>query len=280
MEIKEISWQEIDDKIEKIKKEWKGAKIWGVPKNGLILSLRTGFNEDDIEKADVILDDIIDSGNTKQRIVSIFPSKPFVALYEKKEENVWYKFPWETQENDIEQNIVRILEYIGEDAKREGLIETPKRIVKSWDKLYGGYKQSPKGILSKVFTQKYDEIVLLKNIELYSTCEHHLLPFYGKAHIAYIPNGKVVGISKLARLLECFSRRLQIQERLCNEVVDALEENLKPKGGACIIEAQHFCMTSRGIEKQNSVMTTSALRGAFREKQEAREELLNLIRGD
>jgi GTP cyclohydrolase I len=280
MEIKEISWQEIDDKIEKIKKEWKGAKIWGVPKNGLILSLRTGFNEDDIEKADVILDDIIDSGNTKQRIVSIFPSKPFVALYEKKEENVWYKFPWETQENDIEQKIVRILEFIGEDAKREGLIETPKRIVKSWDKLYGGYKQSPKGILSKVFTQKYDEIVLLKNIELYSTCEHHLLPFYGKAHIAYIPNGKVVGISKLARLLECFSRRLQIQERLCNEVVDALEENLKPKGGACIIEAQHFCMTSRGIEKQNSVMTTSALRGAFREKQEAREELLNLIRGD
>ena len=176
--------------------------------------------------------------------------------------NEWIKFPWE-KDAGIEENIVRILQFIGEDPKREGLLDTPKRVVRSWDKLYGGYKENPKDILKTTFNENYDEMVLLKDIELYSTCEHHLLPFYGKIHIAYIPDKKVVGISKLARLAECFSRRLQIQERLVNQIADALQEILQPKGVAVICEAKHFCMTSRGIEKQNSNMITSALRGAF-----------------
>ena len=178
------------------------------------------------------------------------------------------------------ENLVKeLLIKIGEDPNREGLQETPARFTKAFKFLCAGYHDKPSMILSKIFSEKYDEIVLLKDIELYSTCEHHLLPFFGKCHIAYIPDGKVVGISKLARLMECFARRLQIQERLCNQIVDALEENLKPLGSACIIEAQHFCMTSRGIQKQNSKMITSALRGVFKEKGESRAELMRLING-
>lgn len=173
--------------------------------------------------------------------------------------------------------IKQIIKDIGEDPQREGLIDTPDRIIRSWDTLYGGYKMDPKEILSKVFAQKYDEMVLLKDIEIYSTCEHHMLPFIGKAHIAYIPNGKVVGISKLARLAECFARRLQIQERLTDQIVEAIEDHLNPKGVACVIEAKHFCMCARGVAKQHSSMTTSALRGAFLEKPEARQEFMRLI---
>lgn len=175
-------------------------------------------------------------------------------------------------------HIEEILKQIGENPQREGLMDTPKRFEKAFKFLCAGYKENPEQILSKKFHEKYDEIVLLKDIELYSTCEHHLLPFFGKCHIAYIPNGQVVGISKLARLMECYARRLQIQERLCNEIVDAIQKELKPVGAACIIEAQHFCMTSRGIQKQNSKMVTSALRGVFKEKGETRAELMRLIK--
>lgn len=165
---------------------------------------------------------------------------------------------------------------------REGLRETPKRVVKSFMELYGGYALDPKKILGTTFRQEgyaYDEMVLLKNIELYSTCEHHMLPFYGRAHVAYIPNGnRVVGLSKLARLVDAFSRRLQIQEKLTNQIADAINEILEPQGAAVVIEAKHHCMCSRGVGKQNSSMTTSALRGVFKDKVEVRQEFLNLIK--
>lgn len=174
--------------------------------------------------------------------------------------------------------VSKLLYEIGEDVQRSGLIDTPKRVVKSWDQLFSGYNQQPKDVLT-VFDEKYDEIILLKNIELYSMCEHHMLPFIGKAHVAYIPNGKsIVGISKLARLVEIFARRLQIQERIGMQVTQALMELLEPQGAACIIEAQHLCMQMRGVEKQNSVMVTSDLKGVFRDNAEARNELLNLIK--
>lgn len=179
----------------------------------------------------------------------------------------------------MENLVKQLLIKIGENPDREGLKETPSRFTKAFKFLCSGYEENPSEILSKTFTQQYDEIVLLKDIELYSTCEHHLLPFFGRCHIAYIPDGKVVGISKLARLMECYARRLQIQERLCNQIVEAIEINLKPKGSACVIEAQHFCMSSRGIQKQHSKMVTSAIRGAFKDKIEAREELMRLISG-
>lgn len=184
-----------------------------------------------------------------------------------------------TISQEIEDKLKDILTYIGEDVNREGLIETPYRIVKSWDKLYGGYNQNSNDILSTTFIEgKCDEMIILKDIEFYSTCEHHFLPFFGKIHIGYIPNDKVVGVSKLARLVEIYARRLQIQERLTTQIADDIENILNAKGVIVISEAQHFCMTARGVEKQKSKMITSAIRGAF-EKTEARNEFMQLVKG-
>jgi GTP cyclohydrolase I len=181
----------------------------------------------------------------------------------------------------VKKALQEILGYLGEDLNREGLKDTPDRIIKSWDRLFGGYLQDAADILTTFEEDNvipHDQIILLKDIEFYSTCEHHFLPFVGKAHVAYIPNDRVVGISKLARIVEIYSRRLQIQERVGNEVSEVLMTKLNAKAAACIIEAKHFCMTCRGVEKQNSVMVTSSLRGLFLEKFETRQELLNLIR--
>ena len=181
----------------------------------------------------------------------------------------------------VKKAITEILLYLGENIDREGLKDTPDRIVKSWDRLFGGYLQDPAEVLTTFEEDNvipHNQIILLKDIEFYSTCEHHFLPFVGKAHVAYIPRDKVVGISKLARIVEIYSRRLQIQERVGNEVSQALMDKLNALGAACIIESKHFCMTCRGVEKQNSVMVTSSLRGAFLEKMETRQELLNLIK--
>jgi GTP cyclohydrolase I len=185
--------------------------------------------------------------------------------------------------NKVIESVKSLLEYIGEDPSREGLLDTPKRVLKSYDKLFGGYAMDPKKILQTGFTEMSDEMILLKNIEFYSTCEHHMLPFFGKIHVAYIPANsdamqcKVVGISKLARLVECFARRLQIQERLVNQIADSLVDCLGAAGVMVVAEAQHMCMTARGVEKQSSVMVTSAIRGVFK-KPETRTEFLNLIK--
>ena len=176
-------------------------------------------------------------------------------------------------------NIRRILEYIGENPNREGLVETPKRILKSYDRLFGGYKQKPEDLLKTFEEGACSEMVVLKDIQFYSTCEHHMLPFFGVAHVAYIPNGKVVGISKLARLVDMYARRMQIQERIGTQVVDTIMSLLDAKGAACIIQAQHFCMTARGVENQTAKMVTSALRGAFLENATTRMEFMQMIRG-
>jgi len=175
--------------------------------------------------------------------------------------------------------VTKIIEHIDPEPYREGLVDTPDRIIRSWDKLYAGYKTDPGSIMTVFENEGCDQIVLLKNIELYSMCEHHMLPFFGKAHVAYIPDEKIIGISKLARLVDIYARRLQIQERIGLQVVSTLMQYLKPKGAACVIEAKHMCMMMRGVGKQNSVMTTSSLRGAFLDKPEAREELMQLIKG-
>jgi len=179
----------------------------------------------------------------------------------------------------MEQNIKDIISAIGDDPYREGLIDTPSRVVKSWKELYSGYNQSPEEILKRTFdADGYDQLIILKDIEFYSTCEHHMLPFFGKAYIGYIPNSRVVGISKLARLVDCFARRLQIQERLTKQIAEAINEHLNPLGVAVLIEAKHLCMISRGVSKQNSVMVTSELIGCMR-NQEARNEFLKLAKG-
>lgn len=168
---------------------------------------------------------------------------------------------------------------IGENPDREGLLQTPKRIVKSWEELYSGYGKKASDILTTFSADGYDQIIVLKDIELYSMCEHHMLPFYGKAHVGYLPNpkGKIVGISKLARLVDIYARRLQIQERIGEQVVADLMSLLNPLGAICVIEATHMCMRMRGVGKQNSTMVTSAVTGVFRNEPDVRNEFYNLI---
>jgi len=177
----------------------------------------------------------------------------------------------------LKDNYFSILDLVGEDVKREGLIKTPERAAKAVKFLLNGYDQDPVAILKKaLFKEEYDEMVIVKDIDFYSMCEHHLLPIFGKAHIAYIPNGYIVGLSKLPRIVEVFARRLQVQERLTSQIVEAINDTLKPLGVAVVIEAYHMCMMMRGVQKQNSITTTSAFKGAFR-RQETRNEFLKLI---
>lgn len=181
--------------------------------------------------------------------------------------------------NALKSNYEQILKHIGEDPNREGLIKTPERAAKAVQFLTQGYQQDALAVIhSAMFTEDYNEMVIVKDIEVYSQCEHHLLPFFGKAHIAYIPNKKIVGLSKLPRVVDIFARRLQVQERLTHEILDCIQEALNHHGAAIVIEARHMCMMMRGVQKQNSVTTTSAFTGQFREA-ETRSEFMKLIRG-
>lgn len=178
----------------------------------------------------------------------------------------------------ISGHYLEVLKEIGEDPKREGLLKTPERVAKSIQYLTHGYEVDPAAILrSAMFREDYSQMVLVKDIEVYSLCEHHMLPFFGKAHVAYIPDGQIVGLSKVPRVVDAFARRLQVQERLTNEIRDCIQETLKPLGVAVVIEASHLCMQMRGIQKQNSVTTTSAFTGIFLSDHRTREEFIKLI---
>jgi GTP cyclohydrolase I len=175
----------------------------------------------------------------------------------------------------VREMIVRL----GEDPDREGLVRTPARVEKAMQFLVKGYKEDPEALLRKaLFTVSYDEMVIVKDIEMFSLCEHHLLPFFGKVHVAYIPNGKVMGLSKIPRLIEIFSRRLQIQERLTTQIAEAIQRAVEPQGVGVVIEARHLCMMMRGVEKQHSSAVTSSMLGCFRNEEETRSEFLSLIR--
>lgn len=288
----------IVNKVVKMINITKYKNIYGIPKNGLIIasmiSNKLGVpivDKKDIQKNNtLIVDDILDSGNTilkyqeKADCLVIFSKKkklPDGVLYcykfVKKDE--WVSWFWEEDIQDKEEVVRRQIQQIGEDCNREGLLDTPARVIRSYDKLYGGYKQRPEDVLKTTFSCEYDEIILLRDIPLYSTCEHHLLPFVGKCHIGYIPGecGKVIGVSKLARLMEVFARRMQIQEKLTMQIGTALVKSLKPKAVGVIIQASHMCMTARGVEKPGSSMVTSYMYGAFKTEASAREELLRLI---
>ena len=179
----------------------------------------------------------------------------------------------------MEQHVRSILSLLGEDPDREGLKKTPSRVTQALAFLTRGYGMDPDKVINDaVFREDYEEMIVQKDIDFFSLCEHHLLPFFGKAHVGYIPHGKIVGVSKLARLVDVFARRLQVQERLTNQIATTIMEKLKPLGVAVVIEAEHLCMRMRGVEKQNSLIITSALLGAFRTRQETRNEFMNLIR--
>lgn len=271
-------------------------RIFAVPRGGVpaaylviscLLAADDGIHPilvDDWMRADVIIDDIIDSGATKAK----FPGKPFFALVDKQQQDKdlgWVVFPWEVTLNGdddegVEDNIRRLLQWVGEDPNREGLLETPKRVAKAWKHWCQGYHQDPAEVL-KTFedgAEKTDEMVIVRNIELYSHCEHHMAPFFGVAHIAYIPDKRIVGLSKLARVADIFAQRLQVQERLTNQIADCINDTLEPLGVGVVIEAKHFCMCSRGVNKQGSTTITSALRGAIKDKPAARAEFLSLTK--
>jgi GTP cyclohydrolase I len=179
----------------------------------------------------------------------------------------------------MEKLIRELLVKLGENPNREGLEKTPERVMRSLQFLTQGYTQDIDSIINDaIFNEDCDDMIIIKNIEFYSMCEHHMLPFYGKCHIGYIPTGKIFGVSKLARLVDCFARRLQIQERLTNQVAQVILDNIQPEGVGVVMEAQHMCMTMRGVEKQGSLMVTSAMLGSFRSEQATRAEFLNLIK--
>jgi GTP cyclohydrolase IA len=175
--------------------------------------------------------------------------------------------------------VQHILRMIGENPEREGLLDTPARVVKSWNELYSGYKMDPKKILSRTFDRgTYDQMIVLSDIDFFSTCEHHMLPFFGVAHVAYIPGKRVVGLSKLARLVECFARRLQIQERMTEQIAVAINDHLKPRGVAVVVKGKHSCMISRGVNKNRGVMTTSSIRGLFKTDPKSRAEFMEHVK--
>ncbi len=178
---------------------------------------------------------------------------------------------------ELKANFTNVISLLGENAEREGLVKTPERAAKAMKFLTSGYSMNPKEILEgAMFKEDYKEMVIIKDIELYSLCEHHMLPFFGKAHIAYIPNGHIVGLSKIPRVVDVFARRLQVQERLTEQILDCINDTLEPQGVAVVIEASHMCMMMRGVQKQNSTTTTSGFRGAFKESN-TRNEFLKLI---
>src|SRR5690349_21397141 len=179
----------------------------------------------------------------------------------------------------FEELVKEMIVRLGEDPEREGLVRTPERVHKAYEHLTRGYQEDPQAMLKKaLFTVTYDEMVIVKDVEMFSLCEHHMLPFFGKVHVAYIPNGKVIGLSKIPRLIEMFSRRLQIQERLTTQIAETIQKVIEPQGVGVVIEARHLCMMMRGVEKQHSSAVTSSMLGCFRHEEETRTEFLSLIR--
>lgn len=264
-------------------------KCYAIPRGGIpaALAVQSHLKKvnitlvDDPAEADLFIDDIIDSGATAEEYMGKY-SKPVYALINKREDLVypylWVVFPWEgNSSGSIEDNIRRLLQYVGENPSREGLLETPARVAKAWKHWCGGYEKDAASIL-KVFedgANHYDQMVLVKDIPIYSHCEHHLAPIIGTVSIGYIPNGRIVGLSKLSRLADMFARRLQVQERLTVQIADALNTELQPLGVGVIIKARHLCMESRGVCQQGHHTVTSALRGVMLEDK-ARAEFLTL----
>ena len=269
-----ITWKEVFERANKIKSKYpKDTKYWGVPRGGQVVAGILGNAVDTVEEADVIVDDLIDSGATLEKFKKY--NKPFEVLIDKRIEyqNQWLVFSWETNEGGIEDNITRLLQYFGEDVNREGLIETPKRYVK----FFKEFLSPPEWNCTTFESEDYDEMIVQTNIPFYSLCEHHIAPFFGYGHIAYIPDGKIVGLSKLARTLETYSRRLQNQERITTQVAEFLQEKLNPKGVAVVLTAKHMCMEMRGVKKHDTYTTTSKMIGFFKDDYKARTEFLKLI---
>ncbi len=271
-----ITWEQINKRADRIRKKYPEAKFWGIPRGGQVVAGILGNAVDNINDCDVIVDDIIDSGATKERYIKY--DKPIEVLIDKRNEftNEWLVFPWENSEGDIDDNITRVLQYFGEDVEREGLKETPKRYIKFLKE----FLNPPEWNCTTFEGEGYDEMIIQTGIPFHSLCEHHIAPFFGYGTIAYIPNKRIVGLSKLARTLETFARQLQNQERITTQVAEFLMEKLEPRGVAVQLTAKHMCMEMRGVKKHNTWTTTTKLTGRFKEDNSVRMEFLNGIRNE
>lgn len=278
-----MEWAEVWQRASAIKNSHRGF-AYGIPRGGAIVAGIMGNAIDCWEKADYIVDDIYDSGKTAERYSKMTGKEIAFLVDKRKKEDAdlgWVVFPWEKRDetSDVEDTVIRQLEFIGEDPTREGLLETPKRVLKALRELTGGYAQDPCSILNKTFNVACDEMVIVKDIEYWSLCEHHMLPFHGTATVAYIPSGSVVGLSKIPRVVEAYARRLQVQERLTNQIANAVDEALDPLGVAVVVTGSHLCCAMRGAKKAVT-MKTSALRGLLKEDGDARAEFLKLAGSD
>lgn len=268
-----IIWKEIIQRVDKLDKN---LKYYGVPRGGQYIAAMLN-PVDTIDEADVIIDDLIDSGTTQNKYKQY--NKPFIGLFNKQTEEElkgkWLIFPWEQKDKiPVEENFVRILEYLGEDPNREGLRDTPKRYIKFLKEFL-----KPKEFNFTTFdAEGTDEMIIQTNIPFYSLCEHHIAPFFGVANVAYIPNGKIVGLSKLARTVDLYANRFQNQERITTQIAERLQKELQPKGVAVTLKAQHLCMCMRGVKKHDTWTHTSKMIGAFKQDQKARNEFLSLIK--
>jgi len=265
--------------------------VYGVPRGGTFVAMALdsydGFEiVNTIDAADLVVDDIIDSGETLKRYSLKYPNKPLFALIDKKRivthaDLGWICFPWEQGEVEGSAGpidaVVRMLQFIGEDVTRDGLLDTPKRVVKALAEMTSGYREDSKEILSKQFDIDHDEMIVLSGIRFTSLCEHHMLPFSGFATVGYIPKERIVGISKLARLVECFARRLQVQERMTNQIAEAVQEELDPLGVGVVIKARHECMGCRGVTKPEAKMITSRMTGLLMDHNRARSEFMSFV---
>ena len=275
----EVTWR-VQELMERIQKGDYTSGVYGIPRGGSIVSgLLPWMPADAPEMAGVIVDDIYDSGATAKRWEEATGKKVLclVDKRDKRDEDLgWVVFPWEEKDetSDAEDTVIRQLEFIGEDPTREGLRETPKRVLKAMKEMTSGYQANPQEILSKTFSDVCDEMVVVDRIGYWSLCEHHMLPFYGTATVAYLPKDRVVGLSKIPRLVEALSRRLQVQERLTEQIAKTIQQILEPRGVGVLVEGNHLCCAMRGAKTPVS-MKTSCLLGEFREP-EVRAEFLAL----
>lgn len=290
----EVTWAEVSAAVDLLALRQKPCAVYGVPRGGVTpaVMLAERWSVPMLAKPEpgcLIVDDLIDSGKTMKRVTDAHPGCTFDALFRKPhspaggqvERSGWLVFPWEGSESGPEDAVRRLLQFVGEDPDRDGLLDTPRRVVKAYAEMTSGYGVDVGAILNVQFEQDehYSGIVLLRDIPFHSNCEHHLLPFSGHAHVAYIPgeDGRIVGLSKLARLVDAYARRLQVQERMTVQIVDALVEHLNPSAAACIIRANHLCMSLRGVNKDTGGMVTSELRGGFFHSAQARSELMSML---
>ncbi len=295
-EVIDVSWEAFRTECsEMLKGKPKGfSKVYGIPTGGFFVaqelarqsegSLTWIIESPSDPKKVWVVDDLVDSGATLRGWVE----DGFIvdALYRKSTSpkhiavdattlDGWIKFPWEHDSSPTDA-VTRLIEWVGEDPSREGLLDTPKRVTKAFKELCCGYDQDPKAILSKQFTVEHDELVVIKDIQYDSLCEHHMLPFFGTCAVGYIPKGKVVGASKIPRVINCFARRLQVQERLTDQIAKAIYNYVPCRGVGVIMTGQHMCMSSRGVEQKMSAMRTSSLLGVFRDDVMLRAEFISL----